>query len=271
MTETALGTCAITATLGKRTETFTISFVPDIDKMTITGLTAVIPTKFFDLKRTTEWLSMLFANTSLEAAKSWLVGDNLTHLGARPGGLSYRRRKQLDLCVKALLSSFTAKKGELAWSVQWSGFDNYTSEQYRSHQYGIIVLTQYGNQTIYFADNELSVSEIATKEKLNQETINRLNSLFSHKSISARTTALTNGRYVIALNLSIIGKEKIDYPRFFSIIAHEALHVVMGVCSTIGYNPVNEDEPAAYMLDFICREATLYFCPELRKTNLEMK
>jgi hypothetical protein len=50
-----------------------------------------------------------------------------------------------------------------------------------------------------------------------------------------------------------------DKSPYVPVIAHEAMHVVLSLCKQIGYDPLNEQEPAAYAMEYLVKQALGFF------------
>ena len=123
-------------------------------------------------------------------------------------------------------------------------------------QYGSCVLTTFKEAKVYFVDSLKSLQRLEYdlgRKDLVQSPKRDMENWFVYPEPRGKTIRLNNFDFVVVLGH---GDNKSPY---VPVIAHEAMHVVLSLCKQIGYDPLNEQEPAAYAMEYLVKQALGFF------------
>ena len=131
-----------------------------------------------------------------------------------------------------------------------------TKDQINFYQYGCCNLGLFKNAKVYFVDSLKSLRLLEADLKREDLVVSERRNMiqwFVYPELHGKTIRLNNFDFVIALNLGV-GREK-----KYGVVSHEALHVILSLCKQIGYNPLNEQEPATYALEYLVDSAMDFY------------
>ena len=123
-------------------------------------------------------------------------------------------------------------------------------------EYGCCTLGIFKNAKVYFVDSlkglrqleaDLKRTDLVKSERRDMEQ------WFHYPELRGKTIRLNNFDFVIVLNSAATKEKK------YGVVSHEALHVVLSLCKQIGYNPLNEQEPATYALEYLVDKAMDFY------------
>ncbi len=123
-------------------------------------------------------------------------------------------------------------------------------------QYGSCLLTTFKEAKVYFVDSLKSLQQLENdlgRKDLVQAPKRDMENWFVYPEPRGKTIRLNNFDFVVVLGR---GDDKSPY---VPVIAHEAMHVVLSLCKQIGYDPLNEQEPAAYAMEYLVKQALGFF------------
>ena len=123
-------------------------------------------------------------------------------------------------------------------------------------QYGSCLLTTFKEAKVYFVDSLKSLQRLEYdlgRKDLVQSPKRDMENWFVYPEPRGKTIRLNNFDFVVVLGR---GDDKSPY---VPVIAHEAMHVVLSLCKQIGYDPLNEQEPAAYAMEYLVKQALEFF------------
>lgn len=129
-------------------------------------------------------------------------------------------------------------------------------EQIGIREYGCCTLGIFKNAKVYFVNSlkglrqleaDLKRTDLVKSERRDMEQ------WFHYPELRGKTIRLNNFDFVIALNSAETKEKK------YGVVSHEALHVVLSLCKQIGYNPLNEQEPATYALEYLVDKAMDFY------------
>ena len=123
-------------------------------------------------------------------------------------------------------------------------------------QYGSCLLTTFKEAKVYFVDSLKSLQQLENdlgRKDLVQAPKRDMKNWFVYPEPRGKTIRLNNFDFVVVLGR---GDDKSPY---VPVIAHEAMHVVLSLCKQIGYDPLNEQEPAAYAMEYLVKQALGFF------------
>lgn len=107
---------------------------------------------------------------------------------------------------------------------------NYTYSKIEPYDYRLIIAT---------IETEKQGKELVSKFGIDEPSINRLGGVY---------TVLNEGWKTILVFLNFNAKQTITY----GMVAHECLHIVDTVCTTIGHDyDVDNNETMAYLLEYL--------------------
>ena len=131
-----------------------------------------------------------------------------------------------------------------------------TKNQINFYQYGCCNLGLFKNAKVYFVDSLKSLCLLEAdlkREDLVKSERRDMEQWFHYPELRGKTIRLNNFDFVIVLNSAATKEKK------YGVVSHEALHVVLSLCKQIGYNPLNEQEPATYALEYLVDKAMDFY------------
>ncbi len=143
-------------------------------------------------------------------------------------------------------------------------------EQIGIREYACCALGAFKNAKVYFVDSlkglcqleaDLKRTDLVKTERRDMEQ------WFDYPEPRGKIIRLNNFDSVMVLHYGECGYLSGWRNTAHSVIAHEALHVVLSLCKHINYNPLNEQEPAAYAMEFITLEALGYYLPRMERIS----
>ena len=123
-------------------------------------------------------------------------------------------------------------------------------------QYGSCLLTTFKEAKVYFVDSLKSLQRLEYdlgRKDLVQSPKRDMENWFIYPEPRGKTIRLNNFDFVV-----VLGRGDYKSP-YVPVIAHEAMHVVLSLCKQIGYDPLNEQEPAAYAMEYLVKQALEFF------------
>lgn len=123
-------------------------------------------------------------------------------------------------------------------------------------KYACCSLGAFKNARVYFVDSlkglQLLEEDLKRTDLVKSERRD-MTRWFDYPELRGKTIRLNNFDFVIALNSAETKEKK------YGVVSHEALHVVLSLCKQIGYNPLNEQEPATYALEYLVDKAMDFY------------
>ena len=160
-----------------------------------------------------------------------------------------------------LLASPKTQQKEKAKTDQFSELRRYPEESGEQTvlpdtQYGSCLLTTFKEAKVYFVDSLKSLQKLENdlgRKDLVQAPKRDMENWFVYPEPRGKTIRLNNFDFVV-----VLGRGDYKSP-YVPVIAHEAMHVVLSLCKQIGYDPLNEQEPAAYAMEYLVKQALEFF------------
>ena len=123
-------------------------------------------------------------------------------------------------------------------------------------RYGSCLLTTFKEAKVYFVDSLKSLQQLENdlgRKDLVQAPKRDMENWFIYPEPRGKTIRLNNFDFVV-----VLGRGDYKSP-YVPVITHEAMHVVLSLCKQIGYDPLNEQEPAAYAMEYLVKQALGFF------------
>ena len=123
-------------------------------------------------------------------------------------------------------------------------------------QYGSCLLTTFKEAKVYFVDSLKSLQRLEHdlgRKDLVQSPKRDMENWFVYPEPRGKTIRLNNFDFVV-----VLGRGD-DKSPCVPVVAHEAMHVVLSLCKQISYDPMNEQEPAAYAMEYLVKQALGFF------------
>ena len=162
----------------------------------------------------------------------------------------------MDLDLDLLASPKAQGKGKQETDPLWEPDKAPVGFGLPDAQYGSCLLTTFKEAKVYFVDSLKSLQRLEYdlgRKDLVQSPKRDMENWFIYPEPRGKTIRLNNFDFVVVLGR---GDDKsLSVP----VIAHEAMHVVLSLCKQIGYDPLNEQEPAAYAMEYLVKQALGFF------------
>jgi len=126
-------------------------------------------------------------------------------------------------------------------------------------RYGQCSLGIFKDARIYFVDSLKGLVDLESdlkRQDLVRSDKRNMKRWFDYPELRGKTIRLNNFDFAIVLNPAMAREGELC-----GVVSHEAFHVVASLCKQIGYNPLNEQEPAAYLLEYLVSQAMGFYQP----------